>query len=99
LLLYRIRAEEIGLLEGGDTEHLPLHRGEGEVEHQVKMHSQHKIFLGLSVQVGGRKRMFRFRNMQFGYQNASRVFTRVLRGPYTDGKRGAYIFISTLTRA
>ena len=47
--------------------------------HHVQMHKAHKKFLGFSLKVGRKKRIYCFKNMRLGYRDANRVITRVFR--------------------
>jgi hypothetical protein len=47
------------------------------------MVEKHRKYSGLSVTVEGRERFFRFTSMPFGYRDASRNLTKVMRTPLT----------------
>ena len=49
--------------------------------HHVNIHESHQKYLGFEAVLGGRKRWFKFKAMPFGYCDASRVITKVLRVP------------------
>ena len=62
--------------------------------HHVQMHKAHKKFLGFSLKVGRKKRIYCFKNMRLGYRDASRVITRVFRVPlHSWRKRDLRMFI------
>ena len=49
--------------------------------HHVAIIEKHRKFLGLSVKINGKERYFRFTAMPFGYNDASRILTKIMRTP------------------
>ena len=51
--------------------------------HHVNIIDKHRKYLGLKVFLDGKERVFQFRAMPFGYRDASRILTKLLRTPLT----------------
>ena len=51
--------------------------------HHIQVVEKHRKYLGLSVILEGRESFFRFTSMPFGYRDASRILTKVMRTPLT----------------
>ena len=49
--------------------------------HHVVIHKNHRKFLGFSIEFHGKVRTFQFVGMPFGYKDASRILTKMLRVP------------------
>ena len=55
--------------------------------HQIPIFEQHQKYLGLCVKIDGRKRYFVFNNLPFGYNDAVRALTKLLRFPLERWRR------------
>ena len=49
--------------------------------HHIEVISKHRRFLGFSITVEGNKKFYQFKQMPFGYRDASRILTKVMRTP------------------
>ena len=49
--------------------------------HHVEVISKHRRFLGFSIIVDGKAKFYQFKQMPFGYRDASRILTKVMRTP------------------
>ena len=49
--------------------------------HHVQVNEDHQKYLGFSIELDGKKRYFKFQNLPFGYNDACRVITKILRVP------------------
>ena len=49
--------------------------------HHIPVMEKHRKFLGYEVAMEGEARLFRFKAMPFGYKDASRILTKVMRTP------------------
>ena len=49
--------------------------------HHIAIIEKHRKFLGLAIVENGVERIFRFKQMPFGYKDASRILTKVMRTP------------------
>ena len=49
--------------------------------HHISIIQKHRKFLGFRVVIDGKARVFRFVAMPFGYKDASRILTKVMRTP------------------
>ena len=49
--------------------------------HHVEVIVKHRRFLGFSIRVDGEVRYFRYNQMPFGYRDASRILTKIMRTP------------------
>ena len=49
--------------------------------HHVNVIEKHRKYLGFEVVIDGEAKLFRFRAMPFGYRDASRILTKVMRTP------------------
>ena len=49
--------------------------------HHITVRVGHRKYLGFKATVDGKEKIFRFRAMPFGYRDASRILTKVLRTP------------------
>ena len=49
--------------------------------HHVEVIPKHRRFLGLTIKEKGVDRFFRFKAMPFGYRDASRILTKIMRIP------------------
>ena len=49
--------------------------------HHISIIQKHRKVLGFRVVIGGEARVFRFVAMPFGYKEASRILTKVMRMP------------------
>ena len=49
--------------------------------HHVSIIEKHRKFLGFKVVIEGKARVFRFVAMPFGYKDASRILTKIMRTP------------------
>ena len=55
--------------------------------HHVVIHKNHRKFLGFSLEFHGKVRTFQFVGMPFGYKDASRILTKMLRVPLHRWRR------------
>ena len=55
--------------------------------HHVVIHKNHRKFLGFSTEFQGKVRTFQFVGMPFGYKDASRILTKMLRVPLHRWRR------------
>ena len=51
--------------------------------HHVRVNIKHRKYLGLCIKVEGQDRYYRFVGMPFGYRDASRILTKLMRTPLT----------------
>ena len=51
--------------------------------HHISVVEKHRKYLGFCIMVEGKESFFRFRQMPFGYRDASRILTKVMRTPIT----------------
>ena len=49
--------------------------------HHISVVEKHRKYLGFCVKVEGKEHFYRFRQMPFGYKDASRILTKVMRTP------------------
>ena len=49
--------------------------------HHVVIHKNHRKFVGFSIEFQGEIRTFQFVGMPFGYKDASRILTKMVRVP------------------
>ena len=51
--------------------------------HHISVVEKHRKYLGFCIMVEGSERFYRFKQMPFGYRDASRILTKVMRTPIT----------------
>ena len=49
--------------------------------HHIEVISKHRRFLGFSITEDGKAKFYQFKQMPFGYRDASRILTKVMRTP------------------
>ena len=55
--------------------------------HHIPVMEKHRKFLGFEVTMEGEAKLFRFKAMPFGYKDASRILTKVMRTPICRWRR------------
>ena len=55
--------------------------------HHISVMEKHRKYLGFEVTIDGQTKVFRFKAMPFGYKDASRVLTKVMRTPICSWRK------------